>query len=78
MKFFNIRKDGIENVVDEAVYKAIYQPAGWKVVNEGFTSEEIQTSASDEIIKKNTNKMQSVVPKSFDDGLIKVKENGKI
>lgn len=78
MTFLNIIKDGISNVVDEAVYNAIYKSAGWKVVSEDKIVEETQSDIADEVIKKNTNKMQSIVPKSFDDGLIKDKENGEI
>ena len=31
MRFYNIIKDGIENVIDEGQYEAIYKPKGWKI-----------------------------------------------
>lgn len=70
MKFLNIEKHGIKNVVDEAQFKAIYQPAGWKIVGEEQT-EQMQSTPYDEVEKKNLNKMKRQVAQKFDDGLIK-------
>ncbi len=78
MKFLNIVKDGIDNVVDEALYEAVYKPAGWKVVGENTLAIEKTIDAADEIVKKNTNKMKRTVTKKFDDKLIKDKGNGEI
>ena len=32
MRFLNIEKDGIKNVIDEGQFYAIYQPAGWAII----------------------------------------------
>lgn len=71
MKFLNIRKNGIDNVVDEAVYEAVYKPAGWKMVSENSIDIETTSTPADEIIKKNTNKMKSTGVKKFNDKLLK-------
>ena len=78
MKFLNIVKDGIPNVVDEAMYKAVYKPVGWKIVSEELAREEIKTSPADELVQKNTTRMKRVTPEAFDDKLIKDKGNGKL
>lgn len=81
MKFYNIMKDGIFNVIDEGQYEAIYKPKGWKItgiVGEDTRETEIPTSPRDEIIKKNTNKMKRTAPKKFDDKLIKDNEDGTL
>lgn len=78
MKFLNIIKDGIDNVVDEATYLAIYKPAGWNIVGESALTVELTKAPNDEIIKKNTNKMKRASAKKFNDNLIKEEDNGKI
>lgn len=78
MKFLNIVKDGIDNVVDEATYAAIYKPAGWTIVNENTLKVELSKAPEDEIIKKNTNKMRRTSEKKFNDNLIKDKDDGEI
>lgn len=78
MRFLNIIKDGIENVVDEALYEATYKPAGWKVVGDSSVKVELTNSPDDEIIKKNTHKMQMVTPQEFNDKLLKGEGNGKV
>ena len=77
MKFLSIEKSGIENVVDEAQFEAIYKPAGWKIIGEEGATE-TTNSPTDEIVKKNTNKMKRQVPKKFDDKLIKGEEDGAL
>ena len=71
MRFYNIIKDGIENVIDEGQYEAIYKPKGWKIVGVCGETEPFPSVPEDEIIKKNTNKMKRTTPKKFDDNLIK-------
>ena len=71
MKFYNIEKDGVKNVIDEAQYEAIYKPNGWKIVSEEEPEIKEPTKPTDEIEKKNRNKMKRVAPKKFDDKLIK-------
>lgn len=71
MKFLNIEKSGIQNVVDEAQFKAIYQHAGWKIVGEE-QAEQTKSHPYDEIEKKNLNKMKRQAAKKFDDGLFKL------
>lgn len=78
MKFLNIVKDGIDNVVDEAMYEAVYKPAGWKIVKENTFVPEHTKSPNDEIVKKNTNKMKRTRAQEFDDKLIKGEDNGKV
>lgn len=75
MKFLNIVKDGIDNIVDEAVYEAIYKPAGWKIVGDCELKTEKTKSPDDEIVKKNVNKMKRRAPEKFDDKLIKGESN---
>lgn len=80
MKFYNIEKDGIKNVIDEAQYESIYKPRGWKIVSDAITGELIQGSdvkAEEKI--KNRNKVAKVKPQKFDDGIIKEDgENGDV
>lgn len=78
MKFLNIIKDGIENVVDEGVYEAIYKPAGWKIAGEYPFVPELTQSPHDEIVKKNINKMKRTHSPEFDDRLLKEEKNGEI
>ena len=78
MKFLNIVKDGIDNVVDEAVYEAVYKPMGWKIVEENTFATEITKSPNDEIVKKNINKMKKPMAQKFNDRLIKGEGNGEI
>lgn len=78
MKFLNIEKDGIGNVVDEGLYQAVYKPAGWKIVGEDTVESDKNINPADEIIKKNVNKMKRVSQKSFDDNLLKGEKNGEI
>lgn len=78
MKFLNIIKDGIENVVDEGVYEAIYKPAGWKIAGENPFVPELTQSPHDEIVKKNINKMKRTHSPEFDDRLLKEEKNGEI
>lgn len=78
MKFLNIMKDGIANVVDEGVYEAIYRPAGWEIVDENTFVPELTQSPSDEIVKKNVNRMKRVNSFEFNDKLLKGEGNGKI
>ena len=78
MKFLNINKDGIDNIVDEELYEAVYKPAGWKIVGENSAVIETTKDPADEIIKKNTNKMKKSKAKKFDDDLIKDESNGEI
>lgn len=78
MKFLNIEKDGISNVVDEELYQAVYKPAGWKIVREETVESDKNTNPADEIIKKNVNKMKRATQKPFDDNLLKGEKNGEI
>ena len=78
MKFYNIVKDGIFNVIDEGQYEAIYKPMGWKIVGQEPSEEATPPTPYDEIIKKNTNKMKRTAPKKFDDKLIKDNEDGTL
>ena len=71
MKFYNIIKDGIKNVIDEWQYESIYKPAGWKIVGTESFEKPSASIPQDEIIKKNTNKMKRTMPQKFDDKLIK-------
>lgn len=74
MKFYDIEKDGIKNVIDERQFEALYKPKGWKIVGivgEDTKESEIPTSPRDEIIIKNTDKMKRTKEKKFDDKLIK-------
>ena len=74
MKFYDIEKNGIKNVIDERQYERIYKPKGWKItgiVGEDTRETEIPTSPRDEIIIKNTDKMKRTKEKKFDDKLIK-------
>lgn len=78
MKFLNIVKDGIANVVDEVTYNAVYKPAGWKIVGDSGLKCEQTSSPYDETIKKNTDKMRRTATKKFDDKLIKGEGNGEV
>lgn len=70
MRFFNIVKDGIKNVIDEAQYEAIYKPAGWKIADANETAPKKTSDPHDEIIIKNKEKMKRHAPQKFDDKLI--------
>ena len=80
MRFYNIEKDGIKNVIDEAQYESIYKAYGWKIVSDAVTGEIIKGSdirAEEKI--KNRNKVAKVKPQKFDDGIIKEdSENGDV
>lgn len=78
MQFLKITKDGIDNVVDEALYEAVYKPAGWKVVGGNAAQTELTKSPEDEIVKKNTIRMRKTKAKKFNDNLIKGECNGEI
>lgn len=73
MRFLNIEKDGIKNVIDEGQFYAIYQPAGWTIIGGEDADKIVEKTAAptDEIVKKNTNRMKRTAPKKFDDHLIK-------
>lgn len=71
MRFLRIIKDGIENVVDEAQFKKIYEPAGWKALEEQEPNAESAGKPDDEIRKKNINKMKRTKPQKFDDKLLR-------
>ncbi len=74
MKFYNIEKSGIKNVIDEGQYEAYYKPQGWQITGIVGEPEMVTgTSPNDEIIIKNTAKMKRKRSESFDDGLIKEK-----
>ncbi len=70
MKFLNIVKNGITNVVDEVLYNAVYKPAGWKIGGESGLKVETTNAPDDEVKKKNINRMKKVAAKPFDDNLI--------
>lgn len=78
MKFLNIVKDGIDNVVDEAVYEAVYKPAGWKIVSNNAVETELTKSPNDEIVKKNTSRIKNVKAQKFNDKLLKEESDGKV
>lgn len=71
MKFFNIIKDGIKHIIDEAQYEAIYKPAGWKIVDVNETTPKKTSDPHDEVIIKNTERMKRHAPQKFDDGLFR-------
>lgn len=78
MKFLNITKNGIENVVDEAMYESIYKPAGWKIAGENPARQKEFNSPTDETVKKNVNRMRRKTPEKFNDNLIKDNDDGKL
>ncbi len=71
MKFFNIIKDGIKNIIDEAQYETIYKPAGWKIADVSESTPKKTSAPHDEIIIKNTEKMKRKAPQKFDDNLFR-------
>ena len=71
MKFLKIIKDGIENVVDEAQFTKIYEPVGWKVMEEQTPETESAGKPDDEERKKNINKMKRTKPQKFNDNLLR-------
>lgn len=80
MRFYNIEKSGIKNVIDEAQFEKIYKPKGWKIVGDAETGELIAASDVHAETKiRNKARMQKVKPQKFDDGLFKEeKEDGEI
>ena len=78
MKFLNIFKDSIENVMDEGLNNAVYKLAECKITDEEPAGSKITVGSADEIIKKNTNKMKQSTMKNFSDKLFKGESNGKI
>lgn len=72
-RFYHIINHGIQTVVDEFQYEAIYKPKGWEIERvEGGEADIIPTSPTDETERKNLNRMKRTpAKKAFDDKLIK-------
>lgn len=75
MRFYNIEKKGIKNVIDEVQFEKIYKPQGWHIVSDAETGELFKDPHDEEKIK-NVNKMKKVKDEKFDDGLFKKESNG--